>query len=326
MMSLKSLVILVAFFLTGCSGSNRNSESKTFKVATFTWVGYAPINLAKEKGFFEGVEVELSKIDDTAARRAALSSGQVNGSVDIVDSFVCARSSGVPASVVLKLDDSIGGDGIVAKKSIKSITDLRGKTVAFPKDQPSHFFLLSLLEKEGMSMKDLTGKGVNEADQAGNAFVSGSVDAAVTWEPYLTKAAQMPDGHILTSSRETPGLIVDVFTVRDDYLKSNPKEVEAFIKGWFKAVQYWKDNPSDANEIMAKALKLETKEFSEMIKGIKYADLEENQAFFKFDGNGSSRFTVLAGQASKVWVREGIITKEVAPASIDGSQIVQAVK
>jgi NitT/TauT family transport system substrate-binding protein len=315
--------------LVGCNGRDGRdgaADRKPFKVATFTWAGYAPINLAKEKGFFEGIDVELRTIEDTAARRSALSAGQVDSAVDILDSFVCARAAGMPASVVLKLDDSTGGDGIVALKSIKSIKDLKGHSVAYPKDQPSHFFLLTLLDREGMSIKDIDAKPTNEADGAATAFISKSVDAAVTWEPWLSKAAGEERAHILTTSRETPGLIVDVFTVRDQYLHEHPQAVKAFLRGWFKAIEFWKDNAKEANEIMAGAMGIKPSEFERLVAGIKYGDLESNQKFFRAPPGGESDFNKLVKQASTVWLREGVSKKDVPADSIDGSEAVLSLK
>ena len=296
---------------------------KSFRIATLTWVGYAPIYLAKEKGFFEGIAVDPVLIEDTSSRRAALTSGDVVASTDIVDSFTNGLAAGLPAKAVLKLDDSMGGDGIVVKKHIASIKDLRGKTVAYPDGQPSHFFLLKLLNDVGMTRQDIKASPMESADQAGAAFVSGSVDAAVTWEPFLSKAASLPDGKILTTSRQEPGLIVDIFTVRSDYLQKNPDVVKAFIQGWFKAIDYWKKNPADANKIMAGAMKLSQSEFEKMIKGIQYSDLDNNHDFFG-GGAGGSKFIKLAGMANTIWAREGVIKHPADPVGADGSAIVMS--
>lgn len=292
------------------------------KVAIFNFPGYMPVRLAETNKFFDGVEVEVVRIEDTTARRAALSSGSVDGSVDILDSFTCARASGTAATVVLKIDDSLGADGIVAKKDVKSVRDLRGKTVAFARDQPSHFFLVALLEKEGMTMKDIVAKPMEDADKAGNAFVAGQVDAAVTWEPFLTNAKNQPNGHVVVSSKETPGLIVDVFVVRDEVLKARPEAVAGFLKGWFRAVEHWKAHPDDANKVMAGAMDLTPADFAAQVSGLKYADLAENKAFFGKGADGKSRFTRLVDQANTVWMREGVTNKAVDPASIDGSSLV----
>lgn len=316
----------VLWQLVGCSGAKGTGDGKTIKVATFTWAGYAPIALAKEKGFFEGVSVDLRTIEDTPARRSALSAGQVDASVDILDSFVCARAAGMPASVVLKLDDSNGGDGIVALKDIKTIKDLKGRTVAFPKDQPSHLLLLTLLDREGMSMKDIEARPTNEADAAATAFIARRVDAAVTWEPWLSKAAQEERAHVLATSKETPGLIVDVFTVHDDFLRDHPETVKAFERGWFKAIQFWKDNPKEANEILARVMSIKPREFEQLVAGIKYGDLESNRKFFTAAAGEESAFSKAVKHASKMWVREGVSKKAVDPGSIDGSSTVLSLK
>ena len=156
--------------------------------------------------------------------------------------------------------------------------------------------------------------------------MSGSVDAAVTWEPFLSKAAALPNGRILTTSREQPGLIVDIFTVRNDYLEKNPDVVKAFVKGWFRAIEYWKQNPADANKIMAKAMKLDQGEFERMIKGIRYSDLAENHEFFGPAPGGASKFIRLAALANKLWAREGVIKNPVDPVKADGSGIVLSMR
>jgi len=144
--------VIIAFSQFGCG--TKDSVPK-FRVTLLTWVGYGPIHLALEKGFFEGIDVQLQVVEDTAARRAAFSSGRVDASTDIVDSFANLLAVGIQGSVVLKLDESIGGDGIIAKADIHSIQDLKGKVVAYPPGQPSHFFLLSLLEDAGMTIDDI---------------------------------------------------------------------------------------------------------------------------------------------------------------------------
>lgn len=319
-----------AVLLLGCrqdqdARGGHAAPKQTFRVATLTWVGYAPIYLAQEKGFFEGLDVELEKIEDTPARRAALATGDVQGSVDILDSFTNGAAAGLPASVVLKLDDSMGGDGIVVRQSVSSIHGLRGKTVAYPPGLPSHFFLLALLDDAGMKIGDVESRPM-EADQAGAAFVSGAVDAAVTWEPWLSRAAALPDGKILTTSRETPGLIVDVFTVRNDFLRDHQDAVTAFVRGWFRAVDFWRSNPQEAEPVMARSMGLAPAEFAQMVRGVRYADLKNNQEFFTAGASGTSPFAATVNRANQIWGREGLIKAAVPPQTIDGSSIVRALQ
>ena len=83
-------------------------------------------------------------------------------------------------------NESLGADGIVANKDIQSMADLRGKAVGFAERTVSQFFLNLLLKRAGLSQADIEHIEMS-ADDAGNAFLMQEVDAAVTWEPWLSQ-------------------------------------------------------------------------------------------------------------------------------------------
>src|SRR5699024_79397 len=89
---------------------------------------------------------------------------------------------------------------------------------------------------------------------AGSAFASGRLDAAFTWEPWLTTAEKSPKGHILISSAQTPGVIVDTIGFRRDYVQEHPDIVQAVVDGVLDAMKYIKTNRDEAYAIMAKAM------------------------------------------------------------------------
>lgn len=291
------------------------------KLAIVTWVGYGPFFVAKEKGFFQnqGLNVDIVKVEDPGARHSALISGDVQFSISTLDLFANEAPQGLPAVCFLKLTDSYGADGIVAKKDITSIRDLHGKTVALEKGSPSHFFLIYLMEREGMSIKDVVPKYMNAGD-AGSAFAAGQVDAAGTWEPWVSKAKETAFGHILVTSKEKPGLLLDVLIVNKDFANKNRKSVEGIVRAWFQAVEFCRQNPSEANPIMAKGLGLSEDEFVQMLKGDKFSDYAENRRYFGIGISGPPPIFEVFRHAEDIWLREGIITKVVKPEDvIDGS-------
>jgi NitT/TauT family transport system substrate-binding protein len=286
-----------------------------------TWVGYGPFFVAKEKGYFEkhGLDVDIVKIEELGTRHSALISKEVQFSISTLDLFANEAAQGLPAVCIVKLTDSYGADGIVAKKEIKSVKDLKGKTIAFEKANPSHFFLIYLLNKEGLSVRDITPKYMTAGD-AGAAFVAGQVDAAVTWEPWLTKANQTEFGHILMTSREKSGLLLDVLLVHKEFAQSNPEAVKGILKAWFDAVEFSKRDPLEANRIMAKGLGLSVEEFVEMLKGDKPSDYMENRRYFGLDSSGNSPCFEVFDQAQKIWMQEGLINTTTKPENaIDAS-------
>jgi len=281
-MNRKWLVVFV--LVLAALGLGRVAAAEPLKISMPTWVGNGPLFLAQEKGFYkdEGVEVELSIMDDISMRFAALYAGQLDGMSTAMAAFILNAKEGAPAKVVLMLDDSKGGDGIVANKDIQAIKDLKGRKVAFKQASISEWFLGYLLRREGLTMSDI--QVVNmEPGAAGTAFIAGKVDAAVTWEPYLTKGKQAPHGHLLIDTSQTPGLISDVLIFSDKVLRERKDDVQKVCRAVARAVDYWKEHPEEANAVMAQAIGGWLKDpqaFAETLQGIQYYDREMNKASF----------------------------------------------
>ena len=280
-LALMLVIVLVAGLLVRPATS---APMAPLKIGYPVWVGYGPLFLAEKKGFLKelGTSVEFILMEDTKPRYVALAAKRIDGLMTTIDTVVQRVKPDFTMAAILPMDDSKGGDGIVARKEINSVKDLKGKKVAFSEGSVSHFFLAFLLQQNGMSLKDITTVNMTAGD-AGAAFVAGKVDAAVTWEPWLTKGKSAPHGKILVDSSATPNLIVDVLVFRKDVIKARPKDMENIVKAWVKAVEFWKANPDEANKIMAGAVGgwlKDTKVFGETLTGIRYYDAAALKEFF----------------------------------------------
>jgi len=293
------LSVMIALTAAGCGSSSQAGDAKPaeggptaapaaktpLKVTLPTWTGYGPLFLAKEKGLFEkrGLDVELSIIEGLAERKQALAGGQVDGMATALDVQVTLAAAGVPMQVVWLLDDSYGGDGIIAKNDIQSVADLKGKKVAFEQGSTSHMLILTALKQANLTDKDVEMVQMSAGD-AGAAFVAGKVDAAVTWEPWLSKASQA-NGKILLSTKDLSGIIVDTVGFKKDVIEQRPDDIKAFVAAMAEAMDYWKEHADESNEIMAKGLKIELAEFTGTVPGLKFMNKDDNKKLFG-DGNG----------------------------------------
>jgi len=260
------------------------SRAETIKIAHSIWVGYGPLFIAKEKGFFakHGVDVELVKIEETKARFPAMLAGTVHMIASTVDSPLLYLRQPEDFKFVLALDESKGGDGIVSNKDIATVKDLKGKSVAFSEGSIGELFLSVLLNDAGLSFSDI--KKVNmPAGEAGAAFVAQRVDAAVTYEPWLTRGKAAPHGHLLTDSSKTPGLITDVLIGTTEFVRSHPKEVAGIVRGWNDAIAFYESNPEEAVAIMAKNIGgwlKDPEQFKKTLTTVKYYNGAGNKQFF----------------------------------------------
>lgn len=260
------------------------SAAEPLRIRYAVWVGYGPLFLAQERGYFqaEGVDVQLVKMEDPAESFRAMSAGRLDGLASTVDTMVPNLGTGREFQCVLALDDSAGGDGIVARREIRSVRDLKGKRVAVHLGSVSQFFLDVLLREAGLSEKDLRIVNMRHGD-AGAAFVAGKVDAAVTWEPWLSKGKTAPHGHLLVDSSATPGLITDVLVFRRDVIERRPREIRAVVAAWNRAVALWGERPAESNAVMARAVGDWLRDpalFADVLTGVRFYDQAANARFF----------------------------------------------
>lgn len=295
-----------AVLLGGCGGSKEKTASSDgayqgkVSIGCTTWIGYAPLHLAVEKGFAkeEGVDLEMRVIESAGDEKNALKAGQLQGMAQTIDTEVMGKSSGLDLTVVQPLCNSNGGDGIVAKKEYSSLSDLKGKTIALDTTGgASLFWFNTLLDAQGLTMKDFDVKNMSAGD-AGSSFVGGKVDAAVTWEPWLSKAKATDFGKVLVSSKESPGVIVDALCFDKSFAEKNPKTVKGIIRAYFKAVKFIKEHPDEAIPILAKSQGMTPEEFKKQMPNIEYYD----EAMTK-DYLVSGKMAEMAQKASDLWIK-----------------------
>ena len=278
--------VMFAAVAAGCGSTpaQQKTEKKpqSIVIAYTPWTGYGALFVAKEKGMFKsrGVEVELQSIEGVGDRKQALVAGKIQAMAASLDVSVSAAGEGVPMKFVWAFDASAGADGLIVKKDagIATVADLKGKQVAYHKGSSSHFFLSTILEKAGLKESDINSVDM-KASEAASAFMAGKVDAAVTWEPHLSKAKAAGD-IVLSTTKDTPGLIADVLAFREEYVKSNPETVQAVVDAMAEATAFMAKNPDETNKILGTAFKMKPEEVAADIATVKFYDLQANLEFY----------------------------------------------
>ncbi len=324
-MNLMANRILAALTGLAMAAAAFSATAEPLKFAHSTWVGYGPLYIAKEEGFFkeEGLDVELIVMEDVKTRLPALAAGRLDVAVTTVDTVLNFYSKDRQYRYLFAVDDSNGGDGIVANKEIKTIADLKGKNVAFTEGSVSQFFLAVLLQDAGLTLKDVKSSNMSAGD-AGAAFVAKRVDAAVTWEPWLTRGKKAAHGSLLIDSSNTPGLITDIVITTPDILAKRGDDMKALYRAWNKAIAWQKANEEEADAIMAKGVGGWLKEaavFKDTRSGIAYYDPKMNQAFIGTKSAPGGIVKTLSN-ALKLGKQAGLFDHDVDPASLIAFEIV----
>jgi NitT/TauT family transport system substrate-binding protein len=123
------------------------ANAGAIRLGMTTWVGYGPLFLARDMGFFKdaGVDVELTIIEEASLYMAAVAGGDLDGAASAPDELMKYRSNELCFKYVVALDDSHGGDGIVTQSDVNSLKDLKGKEVGLNEGSVSDFWFNILL-------------------------------------------------------------------------------------------------------------------------------------------------------------------------------------
>jgi sulfonate transport system substrate-binding protein len=126
---------------------------------------------------------------------------------------------------------------IVPKGSpIQTVADLKGKRVAYNKGSNVQYFLVKLLQKNGLQYSDVQSIFLPPAD-ARAAFEKGAVDAWIIWDPFLAAAQKTLDARLLADATGVANNRGYYFTSREfathntDVLKIAIEEINA-IDTW----------------------------------------------------------------------------------------------
>ncbi|MCW5626366.1 MAG: ABC transporter substrate-binding protein [Burkholderiales bacterium] len=265
------------------------------KVGYSDWPGWVAWAIAEQQGYFKkhGANVRLVWFPNYSDSIAALSSGQLDANCQTWSDTMAPLAKGVPLKVVLVNDNSAGNDAVMAGSKVKSLADLKGKTVALEEYSISHFLLFQGLSKAGVKAKDVRIVNLSAGDAAA-AFMSGRVDAATVWNPWVNKIELSGKGKPLFTSKEIPGLVPDLLVAQEKSIAANRKDFIGMVKAWYDVEKFIREQPEEAIKIMAKVVELSVDEYRVFLPGTRFFGQKENLEAF---GTGTDTTKTLMGAA-----------------------------
>ncbi len=310
----------LAFVAAAFGGSSSTAAGSDINLAFSTWNGYIGLVIASKEGYFakHGLKVKYTVIEDPVQRFNAFKAGKLNAIATTVDTFSRTNAEGIHSTMVLGLDASVGGDGIVSQKTITSVKQLKGQKVAVSNGSTSQWLLAYALQKNGMSLSDVKQIDMTAGD-AGAAFAAGRVPVAVTWQPWLDRANTNPKGHVLVDTHKYPTIIVDEVAFAPSYIKAYPDKVRAFIAAYNDAVKLLRTNEAKAFADVTDYLGQKPADIKATMKDVPIWSLAQSRAYYGTPAKPGPIYKVFTDSA-KFWKTIGQIKSlPNAKTAIDGS-------
>ncbi len=274
------------------STSDARGLKGEISIALDSWIGYyyfkSPVfgTMMRDEGY------RIKVVDDKAdypERMKMLKDGEVDFAVCTVDAYILnGKDVKYPGAIVCVIDQSKGGDAIVAwKDSVQNLEALksgRNIKIAFTPASPSEHLLKSVSAHFDIPLFTSGDKSwrveVNGAEEGYDKFMKRDVQCAVLWEPHVTDALGNPGVIKLIGSEDTENLIVDILIVSRKFAKEHPGLVGVFIKKYFDTVSYYRSNPARLKQDIKSHLSMDEKKVDYMLKGVKWLNYAENMSWF----------------------------------------------
>lgn len=315
--------------VTGASGYKWDDKEKVVVFPINVWAGWLPIIAAnngfapnEDSVFFKkyGFKVNLKLIDDPVVARDSYASGESHvlwGTLDMMVLFApeLMKDSRTAPRIYQQVDWSSGGDGIVTRSKIRSVADLKGKTIVYAQNSPSQYFISNLLINAGIGLSEVTHKYTSTAFEAAAAFVSDpSIDACVSWAPDIYTIPEKVAGtRILTTTAEANKLIADVWAVRADFARDKPEIVKGLVAGIFEGMDMLDNATTKAQAFqwMADGYGMKVEDVKAMEADAHSTNFAENREFF-LNANNPTNFERTWKSIAYVYNQAGLV-KEAVP-------------
>ncbi len=272
------------------SANSQYNATVTLQLDSFS--GYAHLRSREFETDLRDQGIKLELVDDGAdyeARLRALKRGQAQMAVFTIDALVAQSYAfgDAPATVVSVIDETYGADAIVAyKQGVPSLSALNDGTarVALTPSSPSEFLTRVAIAEFGLNDMPKRWLQQDGAEAVYNSMRKAKRTdrrAFVMWEPFVSKALQDPDAHVLFDSSQLSGYIVDVLVVERQFLLDHPDVVQNVVEASLRSLYTYQARPDGMVDLVVADAKsggekLSNDQARSIVQGIRWRNTLEN--------------------------------------------------
>ncbi|MDO8578157.1 MAG: ABC transporter substrate-binding protein [Dehalococcoidales bacterium] len=243
---------------TACSQNGQPVTVESIRVGILKDLTAGPAVIADAQGYFaaNGLNVTFTRFETGTQASAALAEGNLD--IAYVTEFIMVRNilDNQPVRVIAS-DSKYEGVLLAARKSsgIDGVVALKGQRVGVNTDTVNLFYLSRLLERNGLSLRDITVVNGTQT-QLINYYNAGELSAVVFSRIYVNQLE--PQSDILTWPAQGNQTSYRLAVARADRITAYEELVEKYLRAIDAAEQFILNQPTDAKTIIAKQQNLDS--------------------------------------------------------------------
>ncbi len=228
------LIIFIIFLFNGCFDS---AQEKELKISTNSWVGYAPLFYAKEKGYLKDLNIKLIINVSLAEAMDVYSVGRADMVTTTQHEYYSIKRSQNNIVPLVLIDRSYGGDMILSNVSITALKNADKIFAYLEIDSINSDILRDFIKANSIDEKKIVFIDKDQAQMQDIENIKNSAIIIVTYSPYNVKLEKSGFKEIASTKGLDSMMVIDALCGTIDFRKQESKRLKQLKKVIDKSIK-----------------------------------------------------------------------------------------
>ncbi|WP_166738811.1 ABC transporter substrate-binding protein [Psychromonas algarum] len=245
------LILLVCLFVSLLSCT---PYQKPLTIGAAPWPNFEFAFLANELGYLNKNQYSLLELTSSTSVIQAFQTGKLDVAFLSLDQVLTLVALGLDLKIISVVDNSYGGDALMAKPEIKSLQDLKWSAIGYENKAAGALLLDEVFNLTGLNNQTVQLHEVKQNEIKG-AYLQNNIDALIVREPVKQQLLALGARELINSkSLSLP--ITNVMVARGDIYQEKEGQIANFVRQFYRAHMFYKKNTEDALTAMSVRLQL----------------------------------------------------------------------
>ena len=252
----RSILAAASTMLWAVSAMGQPAGAPTVTVGVAPSIDMSLMIVAVKRGFLakEGVNAQLQLFDSSPAALQGVVAGRADLTNNTEPPHLAARARGGKVVQVMTAYYSGKQNGVVVNAdAVKKPADFLGKSVGVQRGSGAHYHLAWFMQRHKLAADKVSVRFMDAPDQIA-ALARGDIQGFFSWEPYLTKAAEVPKAKVFSRTVDDGFSFAGNVVMREELVRNRKDVAGKVVKGLIAAADWMRANPLEAaraaNEVL----------------------------------------------------------------------------
>ncbi len=300
--SIARRIATLIFIVIGLSSCSPYKSSLT--VGAAPWPSFEFLFLAKELKYLDPRQFSLFELPSSTSVIQAFQTGKLDVAFLSLDEVLTLVALGIDLKVITVIDQSIGGDALLAKPEIKTLQDLKWHSIGYENKAAGALLLSETFNLTGLNNQTVQLLEVKQ-NEAKDLYMKDNIDALIVREPQKQQLLAL-GARELVNSNILEQRITHLMVVREDIYISKEEQITLLLKRFYQAHDYYLKNSKQAVTTMSVRLQLYPYLLEQAFLGTRF--IEPREALMSMSGSPSN-IELQANRLSHFMTRKNMLGK-----------------